>query len=53
MESAKANGKRFLISEKTVDLVYLANLSKSGYKRKPYIILPNLLLRFYRYFQAI
>lgn len=53
MESAKANGKRFLISEKTVDLVYLANLlNKSGHKRKPYLILPNFIVKILSIFSS-
>jgi nucleoside-diphosphate-sugar epimerase len=47
MENENANGKRFLLSEKTIKLKDLSNILKSaGFKKVPTLVIPNFLLRF-------
>ena len=46
MESTKSNGKRFLLSEKTIKLKELCNiLFEAGYKKVPRYLIPNFLLK--------
>ena len=47
MENENANGKRFLLSEKTIKLKDLSNILKSaGFKKVPTLVIPNFLLKF-------
>ena len=47
MENEDANGKRFLLSEKTIKLKDLSNILKSaGFKKVPTMVIPNFLLKF-------
>ena len=47
MENENANGKRFLLSEKTIKLKDLSNILKSaGFKNVPTLVIPNFLLKF-------
>ena len=47
MENENANGKRFLLSEKTIKLKDLCNILKSaGFKKVPTLVIPNFLLKF-------
>ena len=47
MESTKSNGKRFLLSEKTIKLIELTNiLKKAGFNKVPTIVIPNFVFKF-------
>ncbi len=47
MESTKSNGKRFLLSEKTIKLIELSNiLKKAGFNKVPTIVIPNFIFKF-------
>ena len=47
MESTKSNGKRFLLSEKTIKLVELSQiLKKAGFSKAPDIVIPNFIFKF-------
>ena len=47
MESTKSNGKRFLLSEKTIKLIELTNiLKKAGFNKVPTIVIPNFIFKF-------
>lgn len=47
MENENANGKRFLLSEKTIKLKDLSNiLISAGFKKVPTLVIPNFLLKF-------
>lgn len=47
MESSKSNGKRFLLSEKTIKLVELTKLLRgAGFVKVPTLVIPNFLLKF-------
>ena len=51
MENENANGKRFLLSEKTIKLRDMSRILKNaGYKNLPTFIIPNFLLRFTAFF---
>ena len=46
MESTKSNGKRFLLSEKTIKLVELTKIIKeAGFKRVPTRVIPNFIFK--------
>ena len=46
MESTKSNGKRFLLSEKTIKLVELTRILKeAGFKRVPTRVIPNFIFK--------
>jgi dihydroflavonol-4-reductase len=46
MENDSANGKRFLLSEKTIKLKDLSNILKdAGFKKVPTWVAPNFLLK--------
>ena len=47
MESTKSNGKRFLLSEKTIKLIELTNiLKKAGFNKVPSMVIPNFVFKF-------
>ena len=47
MESTKSNGKRFLLSEKTIKLIELTKiLKKAGFNKVPTIVIPNFIFKF-------
>ena len=47
MESTKSNGKRFLLSEKTIKLIELTIiLKKAGFNKVPTIVIPNFIFKF-------
>ena len=47
MESTKSNGKRFLLSEKTIKLVELTKiLKKAGFNKVPTRVIPNFIFKF-------
>ncbi len=47
MESTKSNGKRFLLSEKTIKLIELTKiLKKAGFSRVPTRVIPNFIFKF-------
>ena len=51
MESTKSNGKRFLLSEKTIKLIELTNiLKKAGFNKVPTIVIPNFIFKFLAFF---
>jgi len=47
MESTKSNGKRFLLSEKTIKLVELTQILKNaGFNKVPIRVIPNFIFKF-------
>ena len=50
MENKNSNGKRFLISEKTVDLIYIAKILKSNNFNVSTLIVPDFIIRFLSFF---
>jgi len=50
MENKNSNGKRFLISEKTVDLIHIAEILKSNNMDVSTLIVPNFIVRFLSFF---
>ena len=51
MENANSKGKRFLLSEKTINLNELCKiLKKSGFNKVPSFTIPNLILKFIAFF---
>ncbi len=47
MESSKSNGKRFLLSEKTIKLIELSKiLRRGGFKKVPKNVIPNIIFKF-------
>ncbi len=47
MESDKANGKRFLLSEKTIRLIELTKILRlAGFTKVPSLVIPNFILKF-------
>ena len=50
MENKNSNGKRFLISEKTVDLIYIAKILKSNNFNVSTLVVPNFIIKFLSFF---
>ena len=50
MENKNSNGKRFLISEKTVDLIHIAEILKSNNMDVSTLVVPNFIVRFLSFF---
>ena len=50
MENKNSNGKRFLISEKTVDLIHIAKILKSNNMNVSTLVVPNFIVRFLSFF---
>ena len=50
MENKNSNGKRFLISEKTVDLIHIAKILKSNNMNVSTLVVPNFIVRFISFF---
>ena len=50
MENKNSNGKRFLISEKTVDLIYIAKILKSNNFNVSTRVVPNFIIKFLSFF---
>ena len=47
MESSKSNGKRFLLSEKTIKLIELTKILKAaGFTKVPTSVIPNIIFKF-------
>jgi len=50
MENKNSNGKRFLISEKTVNLIHIAKILKSNNVNVSTIVVPNFIVRLFSFF---
>ena len=50
MENKNSNGKRFLISEKTVDLIHIAKILKFNKMNVSTLVIPNFIVRFLSFF---
>ena len=50
MENKNSNGKRFLISEKTVDLIHIAKILNSNNFNVSTLVVPNFIVRFLSFF---
>lgn len=50
MENKNSNGKRFLISEKTVDLIHVAKILKSNNVNVSTLVVPNFIVRLFSFF---
>ena len=50
MENKNSNGKRFLISEKTVDLIYIAKILKSNNFNVSTLVVPDFIVKFLSFF---
>ena len=50
MESKNSNGKRFLISEKTVDLIHIAKILKSNNFNVSTLVVPDFIVRLFSFF---
>ena len=51
MESSESNGKRFLLSEKTIKLIDLARILKeAGFSKVPTSVIPNFIFKFFALF---
>ena len=50
MENKKSKGRRFLISEKTVDLIHIAKILKSNNFNVSTLVVPDFVIRFLSYF---
>ena len=50
MENKNSNGKRFLISEKTVDLIHIAKILKSNNMNVSTLVVPDFIVRFLSFF---
>ena len=50
MENKNSNGKRFLISEKTVDLIHIAKILKSNNVNVSTLVVPDLIVRLFSFF---
>ena len=52
MENKNSNGMRFLISEKTVELIHIAKILKSNNFNVSTLVLPDFLVRFLSFFMS-
>ncbi len=53
MESSESNGKRFLLSEKTIKLIDLARILKeAGFSKVPTRVIPNFIFKFFALFNS-
>ena len=52
MENKNSNGIRFLISEKTVELIHIAKILKSNNFNVSTLVLPDFLVRFLSFFMS-
>ena len=50
MENKNSNGKRFLISEKTVDLIHIAKILKSNNFNVSTLVVPDFIVRLFSFF---
>ena len=50
MENKNSNGKRFLISEKTVDLIHIAKILKSNNVNVSTLVVPDFIVRLFSFF---
>ena len=50
MENKNSNGKRFLISEKTVNLIHIAKILKSNNVNVSTIVVPDFIVRLFSFF---
>ena len=50
MENKNSNGKRFLISEKTVDLIHIAKVLKSNNFNVSTLVVPDFIVRLFSFF---
>ena len=50
MENKNSNGKRFLISEKTVDLIHIAKMLKSNNVNVSTLVVPDFIVRLFSFF---
>ena len=50
MENKNSNGKRFLISEKTVDLIHIAKVLKSNNFNVSTLVVPDFIFRLFSFF---
>jgi nucleoside-diphosphate-sugar epimerase len=50
MENKNSNGKRFLITEKTVDLIHIAKLLKSNNVNVSTLVVPDFIVRLFSFF---
>ena len=50
MENKNSNGKRFLITEKTVDLIHIAKILKSNNFNVSTLVVPDFIVRLFSFF---
>ena len=50
MENKNSNGKRFLITEKTVDLIHIAKVLKSNNFNVSTLVVPDFIVRLFSFF---
>ena len=50
MENKNSNGKRFLITEKTVDLIHIAKILKSNNVNVSTLVVPDFIVRLFSFF---